>query len=288
VVRPTRSAATAISGDGRYVAFVSSATNLVSGDTNNASDVFLHDRVARTTTRVSVGTTGVQGNLSSTNPSLSRDGSRIAFQSAAGNLIGGADTNSLTDVFVASRTGVTFRASQPSGGGQADGASVNAAMSGDGRSVAYESRATNLVSGDSSGRSDVFHHNLAVPTNRVTTRVVNGVNAREFNDPGNGDSGNPSISHDGAVVAFRSSATNLVSGDANGSVQDVFVADLRAPLGSQNRLASVAFTSGGANGVSAMPALSSNAQVATFGTQAANLVVGDTNGVMDVNARTLQ
>jgi WD40-like Beta Propeller Repeat len=275
----------AISGDGRYIAYGSRASNLVSGDTNGVADIFVHDRVFGTTTRASVGTTGVQSNRDSSNPSLSRDGAKVAFDSPASNLIAGADTNGTTDVFVASRTGVILRASQSSFGQEGNSSSRNAAISGDGRAVAYESSASNLVSGDTNGRRDVFHHDLIT---RLTNRVVNGRNSGLINDPGNGDSGGAAISHTGRIVAFHSAATNLVSADPNGAVLDVFVANLDRPLGAQNTLASVSTAGAAANGASAIPDLSSNNQVVTFHSQASNLVAGDTNGTLDAFARTLQ
>jgi hypothetical protein len=274
-----------ISGDGRYVAYASVASNLVSGDTNGVDDIFVHDRVFGTTTRASVGTTGVQSDRHSANPSLDRAGSKVAFDSAASNLIAGADTNGTTDVFVASRTGVLLRASQSSFGQEGNSSSRNAAISGDGRAVAYESSASNLVSGDTNGRRDVFHHDLIT---RLTTRVVNGRNSALTNDPGNGDSGGPAISHTGRIVAFHSSATNLVGADANGAVLDVFVANLDRPLGAQNTLASVSTAGAAANSASAIPDLSSNNQVVTYHSQASNLVAGDTNATLDAIARILQ
>jgi Tol biopolymer transport system component len=272
----------AISGDGRYVAFASSSSTLVGGDTNGTQDVFVHDTVTRTTTRASVGTTGVQGNSVSSNPVLSRDGSRVAFESAASNLIGGADTNQMVDIFVGSRSRVQLRASQSSAAVQGNSSSRNAALSGDGSAVVFDSRTTNLVDGDTNNRVDVFHHNLVT---RQTTRVVNGAGSGLVNNPGNGDSLAPSTNHNGRLVAFSSKATNLVANDANGSVGDVFVANLDAARGAQNTLVSV--TSGGAaaNGVSSAPALSSNGQVVAFASAATNLAAGDTNGKTDAFAR---
>ncbi|GAB2697608.1 hypothetical protein [Thalassiella azotivora] len=155
-------------------------------------------------------------------------------------------------------------------------------MSGDGRAVAFDSRATNLVSGDTNSRVDVFHRDVV---RGQTTRVVNGTASGTTNDPGNGDSLAPSINHDGRVVAFASKATNLVSSDPNGAVQDVFVARLDAARGAQNTLVSVDGNGAAANGVSSAPTLSSNTQVVAFTSFATNLAAGDTNGTIDVFAR---
>ena len=100
-----------ISADGRYVAFESDASNLVSGDTNGARDVFVHDRQGGGTTRVSVASDGAQGNGGSAHPSISADGRYVAFQSDASNLVSG-DTNGWSDIFVYDRqTGQTTRVS---------------------------------------------------------------------------------------------------------------------------------------------------------------------------------
>jgi len=148
-----------------------------------------------------------------------------------------------------------------------------------------QTRANNLVNGDTNSRADVFHHNLGT---RTTTRVTNGRSSGLTNDPANGDSGQPSISFNGRVVAYHSAATNLVSGDTNGTVQDVYVTNLDRPIGAQNTLASVAVGGGSGNAASAQASLSSNSQVVAYHSNATNLVTGDTNGKIDVFGRTLQ
>ena len=94
--------APALSSDGRYVAFSSAASNLVDGDTNDANDIFIRDRQANTTTRVSVGFDGSQANGGSDQPSLSGDGRLVAFTSTASNIVNG-DANNLRDAFVYDR-----------------------------------------------------------------------------------------------------------------------------------------------------------------------------------------
>jgi len=149
----------AISADGRYVAFMSDATNLAPGDTNGVSDVFVKDLLTGTTTRASVDSSGVQGNAPSTSPSISGDGRVVAFASDATNLVVN-DTNGATDVFVRElATGLTSRASIDSSGAQANSVSLmqgNAQLSADGRFIAFESPATNLVPGDNNNFWDVF------------------------------------------------------------------------------------------------------------------------------------
>ncbi len=208
-----------ISGNGRYVVFSSPASNLVPGDANGGYDIFVHDRIASKTSRVSVSSGGTEGNSSSTAPSISADGRFVSFASSANNLVAN-DTNILRDVFVHDRqTGETTRVSVSSGGTQANNVSDFSSMSADGRYVAFESYASNLVSNDSNGQEDVFVHDLQTGETRL-------VSVSSGNTPGDGHSSQPSISADGRYVAFQSMATNLVADDANGQT-DVFVRDLQ-------------------------------------------------------------
>jgi Tol biopolymer transport system component len=206
-----------ISPDGRFVAFESRANNFVPGDTNWASDVFLHDRLTGKTDRVSVGTGGVQGNGPSFYPSMSADGRYVAFTSAASNLVHG-DTNGHWDVFVHDReTDETERVSLATNGTQGDDDSYRPAISADGLVVAYESLASNLVSGDTNGHWDVFlTERLLHDTQRVSVSTSG--------TQGNGDSWACSVSRDGRYVAFTSFASNLVAGDSNMGT-DVFLHD---------------------------------------------------------------
>ena len=165
-----------ISGDGRYVAFVSDATNLVAGDTNGLFDIFVHDRdadgngtydepgpVGVSTVRVSVTSGGVEVDDPSYSPSISADGRYVAFESISPDLVAG-DSNGKGDIFVHDRqTGATTRVSKDSAGVEGNENSNNPSMSGDGRSVAFESAASNLVAGDMPlpiGFIDIFVHEL--------------------------------------------------------------------------------------------------------------------------------
>ncbi|MFN8612666.1 MAG: Ig-like domain-containing protein [Vulcanimicrobiota bacterium] len=206
------------SADGRFVAYLSGATNLVANDTNGLQDLFLHDRQTATTTRISVGAGGLQANGTSFGPRVSADGRFVAFTSSATNLVAG-DSNGRDDVFVHDRqTGTTTRVSLDSAGVQGDLDSGFPSLSADGRFVAFHSSATNLVPGDSNGQQDIFVHDRQ---NATTTRVGLGVAGAQ----GNGASSTPWISANGLVVAFRSDASNLVPVDANGTVADIFVTD---------------------------------------------------------------
>jgi hypothetical protein len=153
------SSAPAISGDGRYVVFESVATTLVVGDTNLKSDVFVRDRLLGITERVSVPTLGGQADADCSYASLSTDGRLVVFASFATNLVDG-DTGGQGDVFVRDRlAGTTERVSVATGGAQGNGYSADrsdAAISGSGRFVAYDSYATNLVADDTNNVADIF------------------------------------------------------------------------------------------------------------------------------------
>jgi Tol biopolymer transport system component len=146
----------AISAGGRFVAFASWASNLVPGDTNGTWDVFVRDRVARVTRRVSVGPAGQQANRGGFDPAISADGRFVAFDSYSSNLVAG-DTNGTNDVFVRDRKAqVTRRVSVGPGGQQENAESFRPAISAHGRFVAFKSEAWNLVAGDTNATYDVF------------------------------------------------------------------------------------------------------------------------------------
>jgi Tol biopolymer transport system component len=204
-----------ISADGRYVAFHSSASSLVAGDSNGVNDVFVRDRQLGLTERVSVGSGAVQGNDHSRNAYISGDGRYVAHASSASNLVSG-DSNGLPDIFVYDRqTGLTERVSVDSGGTQGNGDSRAPSLSTDGQVVAFHAFATNLVSGDGNGLGDVFVHDRS-------TNVTERLSVSSGGAEGTGHSYRTMISGDAGTVAFMSEAGNLVSGDTNGVV-DVFV-----------------------------------------------------------------
>ncbi len=144
-----------ISADDTYVTFESASSNLVAGDTNAAVDIFVRDLAAGTTVRVSVDSIGAQANGASGESSISGDGSHVAFDSLASNLVSG-DTNARKDIFVRDGTGTTAGASIGETGAQADKFSANPSISGDDRTVAFQSDVTNLVPGDTNALKDVF------------------------------------------------------------------------------------------------------------------------------------
>src|SRR5215210_5736411 len=145
-----------VSANGRFVAFSSAATNLVAGDTNGFADVFVRDLRLRTTTRVSVSSTGAEGDAASYFPSISADGRVVAFRSMAKNLVEG-DNNRVEDVFVHDRaTGRTERVSVGWQSQEANAPSITSSISADGTVIAFSSSATNLVPRDRNDVRDVF------------------------------------------------------------------------------------------------------------------------------------
>ena len=209
----------ALSADGRYVAFASDATNLVGADdTNSATDVFVHDRQTKTTTRVSVGAGGVQTDQVSSSPSISGDGSVVAFVSLGHNLALG-DTNDVPDVFLRDLKAATTVEVKTSGGMPGNAASSSPSLSADGRAVAFATAATNLVPGDTNNAVDILVFDRIAGT---TERVSLGPGGAQ----GDRDSDTPSLSGDGRFVAFASDATNLGPSDTNKRT-DIFVRDRR-------------------------------------------------------------
>jgi cysteine-rich repeat protein len=326
--------APAISGDGSVVAFTSSASNLIAAgtDTNNTRDIFVRDRTAGITSRVSVGPGGLQSNNSSWDSSVSSDGRIVAFWSYATNLLGaGNDTNSVQDVFVHDRTtGVTTRVSVGPGGLEADGPSDRPRLSGDGRFVAFRSTATNLLGpgNDTNGQRDVFVHdrqtgvtervnignggeqsnatsgagfaisadgryvafdtnatNLVLPTSPRPHVYVrdrwSGTTERVSVTPdalGNDDSYQPAISADGRVVAFVSTATNLLGpGDDTNNLPDIFVHDRYT---GENQRANVGPGGVESNHTTTEPTISADGRFVAFMSRASNLLGPgiDTNG----------
>ena len=206
-----------VSGDGRYVAFTSSSTNLVPGDINGVRDVFVRDHKTGDTARISVSTTGEQALRESFVLSISDDGRYVAFGSAAPNLVPG-DANGRNDAFVHDRsTGVTELVSVSSTGVQGNDSTSSGALSGDGRFFTFSTFSTNLVAGDTNGFSDVFVHDR-------TTGVTERVSVSSTGVQGNGESFAVSINRDGRYVDFASDARNLVVGDTS-SNRDAFLHD---------------------------------------------------------------
>jgi len=267
----SHSYAASLSADGRFVAFDSYSSNLVPGDTNNTPDVFVYDRQTGVTERVSVDSAGVQGDSYSMEPSISGDGRFVAFYSYASNLVTG-DTNDDGDIFVHDRqTGITERVTVDSAGNEANDFTFPPNISADGRYVAFESWASNLVPGDTNAIGDVFVHDRQ-------TGVTERVSVDSAGNQGNSESEGPALSADGRYVAIYSWASNLVPGDTNGDY-DIFVHDRQT--GATERV-SVDSAGNEANESSYFTAIGADGRFVAFASRASNLVAGDDNGAADV------
>src|SRR5918999_1063264 len=308
--------------DGRFVVFASAASNLVAGDTNAVGDVFVRDRRTGVTERMSVGPRGVQGNGDSnfagiaTAPAISDDGRYVAFKSDASNLVKG-DRNNLTDVFVRDRAAGTTERISGNGGGDDPGISPDGnfvafdtfdfdadfaqdiylrnrttgtieriSVSHDGSEifgtsedpvvangpvVAFASSAPNLVPDDGQSNIDVFVRDLSGPS-QTTERVTKSSDeqpAGEFDT-----SRNAAITPDGRFVAFQSDAQNFTAVPQTGFFADVFVRDRRAGT---TVLASPNGAGGEASGQSEDPEISADGRFVAFAAFASDLIAGTTD-----------
>jgi len=210
-----------VSGDGRYVVFSTYASNIISGDTNGANDVFLRDTQNNTTTRVSVSSAGTESNSNSGTASISNSGRYIVFSSMASNLTTGITGTSRYHVYMHDMvTNITSLVDTSSSGVVGDGDADYPQVSADGRFVVFQATGTNLVSGINSASTNQIYikdmHSGAIKALSVTSAGVKGHD---------GSSG-PDISCDGNVVAFSSAATNLGVPTGQPGRQDLIVINL--------------------------------------------------------------
>ncbi|MEK7621210.1 MAG: choice-of-anchor U domain-containing protein [Patescibacteria group bacterium] len=206
-----------VSGNGEYVVFSSYSTNLVAGDTNGASDIFLYNIANETLTRVSKNSVGGQTTGSSYDTSISDDGRYIGFSSDSDDLVAG-DTNFQNDIFIYDTLLDTNTiASVDSLGNQSDNYSFDPMISGNGEYIVYNSDATNLVAGDTYGATDVFLYDIQ---NQTTERISLSSTGTQLTD----SSSYPSISFDGRYITFTNAGSDVVAGDTN-STYDIFLRD---------------------------------------------------------------
>jgi len=260
-----------ISGDGNYIVFASFASNLVPNDTNNIADIFLYHRQTHQITLVSKGLGNAPSNVESGYPSLSADGRYVVFQSSASNLVAN-DTNNISDIFLYDRqTDSISRVSVSSDNEEANNQSAYPTISADGRYVAFESYASNLVPSDTNNTSDIFVHDRQTGNTSLVSVNSNG-------EQGNNTSGLwSSLSADGQHIAFSSLANNLVANDTN-NTWDIFVRDIQTNTTS---LISISFGESLWNGGSTNPVISSDGRYVAFQSEDV-LVANDTNNTWDV------
>lgn len=263
-----------LSGDGRFVVFLSTASSLVAGDGNGKIDAFVRDRALGSTTRVSVGDAGQEANANTHSALISGDGSVVVFSTVASNLAP-RDTNGVLDLFVYELgSGIATRLAVSNLSRQSNGESHPGSLSANGNLLAFRSHASNLVRGDTNGDADAFVYNRA---RGRTERINLGGVARQANNT----SFRPMLTSNGRLVVFRSPATNLVRGDTNGHV-DVFVRDRVAKT---TRRVNRTRTGGQANGRSGRPSISGNGRYVVYASLATNLVPDDRNKDWDVFLR---
>jgi uncharacterized repeat protein (TIGR01451 family) len=261
-----------LSADARYVAFRSSATNLISNDVNGVTtDIFVYDRQNQTFELISKSSQGVQGNDLSYFPAISADGNVVAFSSAASNLVSN-DSNGYADIFVRNRKlGKTTRVSVSSTGTEGNmgiGATGTLDISADGRYVVFSSPSSNLASNDTNTTEDIFLHDTKTATTTAVSVIV-----RDTATSVSGKSSQPSISADGRFIAFQSGSSKLVATDTDDFFADIFVYDRLTKLNSKITL--------NANGQSVLPHISADGRYVIFLSQASNLVANDTNNAWD-------
>lgn len=265
-----------MSGNGLYAAFASDASNLVTGDTNGTRDVFRYDVITGAIVRVSVSSAWVQGNAMSDQPSIDYYGQYIAFRSYANNLVPN-DTNDPSDIFVRDVTNsVTSIVSITSDGTPGNADSFDPSISGDGRVVAFASRASNLIAGDNNGVSDIFAYDRMYG-NTILVSARSGTEGTY----GNGESYTPSVNNYGNFIAFTSKASNLDPNytDSNG-MADIFV---RQVVYLNTTMVSVSFFGDPANADSYTPSISGDGKFIAFASDASTLdLYNDMNGQRDI------
>jgi Tol biopolymer transport system component len=272
----SNSSAPVISADGTKVIFQSAASDLIPGDTNGQYDLFLKDLTTGAITLVNTAADGTVAQGIFFRYTLSADGTTVAFASDADSLVPG-DTNGTFDVFVKDMvTGQVTLVSQTAGGVSANGFSTSPALSADGTLVAFESRADDLVPGDTNGQADIFVRDLSTDTVTLASLTADGSQT-------DGMSVSPLLSADGSKLVFTSAATNLVPGDVNGEM-DTFIKDLST---GQITLVSQAADGTQPNRISGGMGLSDDGSKVMFVTAADNLIPNELNDTDDVFVKDL-
>jgi Tol biopolymer transport system component len=273
----------AVSPDGRYIVYLSNATNLTGNAVARGFHIYLRDVLAGTNQLIDIDTNGVgSADLVNTIPTMSADGGFIAFESADSNLVAG-DNNRAFDIFLRDVIGDTMElisrrdTNLISQTGNGVSTLNQYALSDDGRMLLFTSHADDLVSNDSNGTSDVFIHDIVAGTNALVSVGLDG-------RPAAGSSFSPALSLNGRFVVFVSTATNLVAGKTN-FYANVFLRDLQAGT---NSLVSVA-TSGIApgNGEASVPVISQDGRYVVFLSRASNLAIGGSGATTNTYLRNL-
>jgi Tol biopolymer transport system component len=292
--QPCGSQRATISADGNFVAFWSNATNFDPGATNGTANAYLRDRVHGKTILLSKGSNGAQPDGDSRRPVVSRDGRYVAFESAASNLVPpgvctggggflggllggggsqtctGGDSNKADDVFVYDvASGKVTMVSTASDGTPGNAASDRPSISADGQKIVFQSSATNLVPGVTSGVQQVYMKDLSTGQTTLVSSTASGA-------PGDKASASPSISADGRWVSFDTK-TAFNQADTGGDT-DIYVKDLQSGTVEQVSVQTGGGQAGGGSNVGSDSTISSDGRFVAFWSDATDLVPGDTNG----------
>lgn len=270
-----------ISGNGRFVAFASTSSNLDPDDTDATSDVFVRDLVTSTTTLVSraSGTAGAKGNGFSYIPSISRDGSVIAFSSAASNL-NPADTDNVRDIFLrnwSNANPTTTLASVSSAGVKGNGESFDPSIASDGTRVAFISLANNLDPAETDAMGDVFVRDLTSSSTVWASRGSSNTGTK-------GESFEPALAGNGNYVTFFSTSSNLDPDDTD-AIADIFVRSLEK---NTTTWVSRGSSNTGTKSTSFNPAISADGTQVLFHSSSSNLNPADTDNIPDIYIRNWQ
>ena len=289
----------AVSADGRYVAFQSDSTNLVPGPASGFTDIYLRDTCigaatgcTPTTTRISVGNDGSLPNGNSRSPAISASGRYVAFDSSATNLFpGSTQTGGAADVFVRDTclgalsacvpttilVSVATDGSQPTGTYPSYGDSRDAAISADGRFLAFNSAATNLVPNDTNGWLDIFVRDTCIGVPNGCSPSTSKVSVADDGSQSNAPACCPSISADGRYISFIAESTNLIPNDPRASAV-LHDTCFGAPVGCTPSNLSLFVGYGGTPPTAGFSrwVLSTNARFSGFDAETNYLVSGDT------------
>ena len=273
----------AVSADGRYVVFMSTATSLTGNTLSNGFHAFRRDVQAGTTQLVDMDTNNVaSADLVTAIPTMSADGRFVAFESLDGRMVNG-DKNGAFDVFVRDLTGgsteMISRRDSTLASQADDGLSLLApgALSDDGQKLVFTSYADDLVPNDTNNAPDVFVADLTSGTNALVSVGVDG-------KPAAGSSFSPVLSNNGRFVAFVSSATNLIAG-RNNPYANLFLRDLLAGTNAMVSVASDGVTAG--NGDASLPAITQDGKYVVFVSRAGNLATGGSTTTANTYLRNL-
>jgi Tol biopolymer transport system component len=261
-----------ISADGTRIVFVSGATNLVGGDTNGITDVFLYDTTTGVTRLLSRAPNGNAANGASKLAYISADGTSVAYTSSATNIVRGSGELGLDNVFLHRiGAGTTELVTKAPDGTASNYYSVVGSVSADGDLVSYRSGADNLVHDDTNGSDDVFLYNASTRTNLLISRTPDGA-------PANANSGTNMISGDGTRVVYYSYASNLTAHDDT-FLADIFLYDVASGTTS---LISRGRNGGPGNRDSYYPSISGDGDVIAYTSLASNIVGDDANKNTDI------